>query len=147
MHGVGSPRDPKAKDERTEHRGFKAYDNQYLHIDVKYLAKTAIETLLGYLFVAIHTSTRWIFISISGNKTATNAPRFFREPSRTYPTGIWSILIDTNKPFISRFSACVSAHITSLTRFAQRSALNINWLYQLIGSSNGSKVDLRETFA
>ena len=64
MHGVGSPRDPKAKDERTEHRGFKAYDSQYLHIEVKYLAKTAIETLLGYLFVAIHTSTRWIFISI-----------------------------------------------------------------------------------
>jgi hypothetical protein len=64
MHCVGSPRDPKAKDERTEHRGFKAYDSQYLHIDVKYLAKTAIDTLLGYLFVAIHTSTRWIFISI-----------------------------------------------------------------------------------
>ena len=64
MHCIGSPRDPKARDERTEHRGFKAYDSQYLHIDVKYLAKTAIETLLGYLFVAIHTSTRWIFISI-----------------------------------------------------------------------------------
>ena len=36
MHGVGSHRDPKAKNERTEHRDFKAYDSQYLHIDVKY---------------------------------------------------------------------------------------------------------------
>ena len=79
MHGVGSPHDLKDKNESTEHSGFKEYDGQYLHIEMKYSAQTAIETLLGYLFVAIHMATRWIFISIYRNKTATNARRFFRE--------------------------------------------------------------------
>ena len=37
MHGVGSSLNLKAKDERTEQIGLKAYDSQYLHIDVKYL--------------------------------------------------------------------------------------------------------------
>ena len=72
---------------------------------------------------------------------------FFRELEDIYPKGVCSNLIDTDKPFIDRFSAYESANITSLTRFAQRSALNINWLYQLIGSSNGSKADLGKTLA
>ena len=147
MHGLGSPHDLKAKDERTEHSGFKAFDRQYLHIDVKYLAQTANETLRGYFFVAFHRVIGWIFIAIYRNKTATDARYFFRELEDIYPKGVCSNLIDTDKPFIDRFSAYESANITSLTRFAQRSALNINWLYQLIGSSNGSKVDLVETFA
>ena len=54
MHGLGSPLDLKAEDERTEHSGFKAFDRQYRHIDVKYLAQTANETLRGYFFVAFH---------------------------------------------------------------------------------------------
>ena len=128
MHGLGSPRDLKAKDERTEHSGFKAFDHQYLHIDVKYLAQTAHETLRGYLFVAFHSVIRWNFIAIYRNKTATDARCFFRGLENIYPTGIFSNLIDTDKQFIDRLSTYESANITSWTRFAQRPALNIDWL-------------------
>ena len=88
MHGVGSPLNLKAKDERTEQSGFEAYDSQYLHIDVKYLVQTANETLRGYLFVAFHRVTRWNFIAIYRNKTATHVMCFFRELQDIYPTGI-----------------------------------------------------------
>ena len=128
MHGLGSPRDLKAKDERTEHSGFKAFDHQYLHIDVKYLAQTAHETLRGYLFVAFHSVIRWNFIAIYRKKTATDARCFFSGLEDIYPAGIYSNLIDTDKQFIDQFSTYESANITSLTRFAQRPALNIDWL-------------------
>jgi hypothetical protein len=138
MHGLGSLRDIKAKDERTEHSGFKAFDHQYLHINVKYLAQKANETLRGYRFVAFQRVIRWNFVSIYRNKTATDARCFFRKLEDIYPTGVCSNLIDTDKPFIDRFSAYESANITSLTRFAQRLALNTDWLYKPIEWSSGS---------
>ena len=53
-HGIGNLRDPKAKDARRKHSGFKACEPGYLHIDVKYLPQMADQTSRRYLFVAIH---------------------------------------------------------------------------------------------
>ena len=93
-HDVGSLRDLKAKDDKPEHSGFKAYEPGYIHVDVKYLPRMANETSRGYLFVAIDRATRWVFIAIYRNKTAANARRFLRDLERACPIHIRTILTD-----------------------------------------------------
>jgi len=36
-HGLGNLRDLQAQSPRPKHKAFKAYENGYLHVDVKYL--------------------------------------------------------------------------------------------------------------
>ena len=60
-HGVGNLRDLQAKALRPAHKAFKAfkaYEPDYLHVDVKYRPQMADETSRRYLFVAIDRATR-----------------------------------------------------------------------------------------
>ena len=70
-HGVGNLRDLKARDARSKHSRFKAYEPGYIHIDVKYLPEMADEPPRRYLwehqFVAIDKATR---LALFGSTTA-----------------------------------------------------------------------------
>jgi hypothetical protein len=87
-HGVGNLRDLKVKVVRPKHSGFKAYEPEYLHIDVKYLPQMAVQTSRRYLFVAMDRATRWVFTRIYNSKTAANARRFLRDLERACPMRI-----------------------------------------------------------
>ena len=52
--------------------------------------------------MAIDRATRWVFIAIYRNKTATNARRFLRDLERACPIRIRTILTDNSKKFIDR---------------------------------------------
>jgi transposase-like protein len=93
-HGVGNLRDLQAKEVRSKHSAFKAYEPGYIHIDVKYLPQMADENRRRYLFVAIDRATRWVFIRIFTAKTAANARRFLRDLARACPIRIRTILTD-----------------------------------------------------
>jgi len=101
-HGVGNLRALKPKAPKPGHEPFKAYEPGYIHIDVKYLPKMADEPRRRYLFVAIDRATRWVFVRICKARTATNAARFLREPERSCPMHIRTILADNGKEFTDR---------------------------------------------
>jgi transposase InsO family protein len=101
-HGVGNLRDMKARASKPKHSAFKAYEPGYIHIDVKYLPQMQDETKRRYLFVAIDRATRWVFIRVYSNKTATNARRFLRDLERAFPIRIRTILTDNGKEFTDR---------------------------------------------
>lgn len=102
LHGVGNLRDLKAKDARPKHSGVKAYEPEYIHIDVKYLPQMADETSRRYLFVTIDRATGWVFIPIYNNKTAANARRFLRDLERACSIRIRTILTENGREFTDR---------------------------------------------
>jgi transposase InsO family protein len=101
-HGVGILLDLKAKDARSKHSGFKAYQPSYIRIDVKYLPQVEGQSSWRYLFVAIDRATRWVFICIYNTKTTANARRFLRDLERACPIHIRIILINKGKEFTDR---------------------------------------------
>ena len=52
--------------------------------------------------MAIDRATRWVFIAIYPNKTATNTRRFLRDLERACPIPIRTILTDNGKEFTDR---------------------------------------------
>ena len=101
-HGVGNLRDLQAQLPRPKHKAFKAYEPDYLHVDVKYLPQMADESSRRYLFVAIDRATRWVFIRICKFKTAANARRYLRDLERACPMRIRTILMDYGREFTDR---------------------------------------------
>ena len=73
-HGAGSLRALKPKEARPEHGTFKAYEPGYLHIDVKYLPQMADENRRRYLFLAIDTATRWVFVRLNSGADRGQCP-------------------------------------------------------------------------
>ena len=110
-HGVGNPRDLKAKVARPGYSGFKAYEPGYLHIDVKYLPQMADQTSRRYLFVAIDRATRRVFIRIHSSKAAANARRFPRDMGSglaPFASEPYSRTMGRSSPTVSL--ACASAN-------------------------------------
>lgn len=60
------------------------------------------ESRLDYLFVAIDTATRWVFIRVLKSKTAANARRLLRDLEHLCPLRIRTILTDNGKEFTDR---------------------------------------------
>lgn len=101
-HGVGSLRDLEPAPAKRPGKPFKAYDPGYFHIDVKYLPQMRDETSRRYLFVAIDRATRWVFVQIKPNKTASAARAFLNALQKAAPCHIQTILTDNGSEFTDR---------------------------------------------
>jgi transposase InsO family protein len=99
-HGIS--RLPRETKDITAHKPFKAYAPGFLHVDVKYLPQMADEEKRRYLFVAIDRATRWVFIQIKPNKTATAAKSFLMALHKVCPIKITRLLTDNGKEFTDR---------------------------------------------
>jgi len=79
-----------------------------------------------HLFVAIDRATRWVFVRIYKVRTATNAGRFLREPERSCPMRIRTILADNGKEFTDRLFGLRGREATGTHAFDElRAALGI----------------------
>ena len=105
-HGVSNLKDLVPKDEKGEpkKKNFKDYEPGYVHVDVKYLPKMPDETSRKYLFVGIDRATRWIYLEILPEKSASNASDFLKRFIDKVPFKIKIILTDNGKEFTDRFS-------------------------------------------
>ncbi len=104
-HGVGSLTALKPAAPKVPHKAFRAYEPGYLHMDIKYLPQMQDETKRRYLFVAIDRATRWVFVSIKGNKTAASARSFLDALHKASPIRITRLLTDNGKEFTDRLFA------------------------------------------
>ena len=105
-HGVSNLKNLVPKDEKGEpkKKNFKDYEPGYVHVDVKYLPKMPDETSRKYLFVGIDRATRWVYLEILPEKTASNASDFLKRLIDKAPFKIKIILTDNGKEFTDRFS-------------------------------------------
>ena len=55
------------------HKAFKSYEPGFVHMDVKYLPQMQDESRRRYLFVAIDRATRWVFVALKKDKSASPA--------------------------------------------------------------------------
>jgi len=101
-HGVGSLRDLEPMTPAKTSKPFKAYDPGYFHMDVKYLPQMPDETARRYLFVAIDRATRWVFVQIKSNKTASSAKAFLNALQKAAPCHIRTLLTDNGSEFTDR---------------------------------------------
>ncbi len=67
---------PKAEDSSKPLKKFKNYEPGFVHVDVKYLPQMPDETHRRYLFVAIDRASRWVYLELLDDKTATSASGF-----------------------------------------------------------------------
>ncbi|SFD96418.1 Transposase InsO and inactivated derivatives, partial [Thiohalospira halophila DSM 15071] len=99
-HGISTM--PTEAKPRRPSKPFKAYDPGYLHVDVKYLPQMADEDRRRYLFVAIDRATRWVFVEICADKSASTARCFLRNLHKACPVRIRTLLTDNGKEFTDR---------------------------------------------
>ncbi|SFD82896.1 Transposase and inactivated derivatives, IS30 family [Thiohalospira halophila DSM 15071] len=99
-HGISTM--PTEAKPRRPSKPFQAYDPGYLHVDVKYLPQMADEDRRRYLFVAIDRATRWVFVDICADKSASTARRFLRKLHKACPVRIRTLLTDNGKEFTDR---------------------------------------------
>jgi len=104
-HGVGKLRDLLPAAPKQAHKPFKDYEPGFVHIDVKYLPQMPGQSKRRYLFVAIDRATRWVFVQIKPNKTATSARAFLNALAKACPIRISRILTDNGKEFTDRLFA------------------------------------------
>lgn len=98
----GHSRLPSTEEAARPSKPFKAYEPGYVHIDLKYLPQMADEKHRRYVFVAIDRATRWVFIALKPNKTATAARSFLDALQKAAPFHIRTILTDNGKEFTDR---------------------------------------------
>ncbi len=91
-HGLRRLRDCKAKGDKSKFSGSRASEVGNIHIDVKYPPHMANKTLRGYLIVAIHGASRWVFITMYHHKTAETARGFLGDLKRACPMRSRTIL-------------------------------------------------------
>jgi transposase InsO family protein len=115
-HGVG---DLLPAAEKAPHKPFKAYLPGCLHMDVKYLPQMADQTGRSYLFVAIDRATRWVFIAIKPNKSATSARAFLKALAKACPIKITKLLTDNGKEFTDRLFGAQDRQPTEQHQFDQ----------------------------
>jgi len=69
---------PKEEGTQTPAKPFKEYAPGFVHIDVKYLPQLPDQDQRTYLFAAIDRATRWVYVEILKDKSATAAAAFFK---------------------------------------------------------------------
>lgn len=105
-YGVGRLKDLIPQTEPAPSpKSFKAYELGYVHIDVKYLLQMPDETQCRYLFVGINRATRWVYMEVLSDKTATSARLFLKRLVKRSPFKVRVTLTDNGKEFIDRFCA------------------------------------------
>jgi len=92
-----------ASGEKKVKKSFKDYEPGFIHIDIKYLPKMPDETGRNYLFVAIDRATRWVYLEIFPDKTASSAQRFLEVVVEQAPFHITKLLTDNGKEFTDRY--------------------------------------------
>jgi transposase InsO family protein len=104
-HGVGNLKALLPEQPREPAKGFKLYEPDYVHVDIKYLPQMPGEDQRRYLFVAIDRATRWVFVQIKSSKTAANAQAFLKALHKACPIRITRVLTDNGKEFTDRLFA------------------------------------------
>ena len=63
------------------------------------------EAQRSYLLVGIDRATRWVYVEVIKNKTATAAKAFFNRLVEAAPFKVTKVLTDNGKEFTDRFCA------------------------------------------
>jgi transposase InsO family protein len=84
---------------------FKDYEPGYLHIDIKYLPQMPDETSRRYLFVAIRSRTRWVFMEIYSDQSDSSSTDFLIKVKKACPINIVKLLTDNGSQFTDRFTS------------------------------------------
>lgn len=90
---------------KTKTKSFKDYEPGFIHVDVKYLPQMPEERHHKYLFAAIDRASRWVYIEIRADKSATSASSFLENLTKKIPFVITKVLTDNGKEFTDRFCA------------------------------------------
>ncbi len=77
----------------------------FVHVAVKYLPQMPDQDQRTYLFAAIDRATRWVYVEILEDKSATTASGFFKRLIDHVPFTISKVLTDNGKEFTDRFCA------------------------------------------
>ena len=104
-HGVGNLNALKPPPPQEPHKAFKSYEPGFVHMDVKYLPQMQDESRRRYLFVAIDRATRWVFVALKKDKSATSARAFLNALHKACPIRIHKRLSDNGKEFTDRLFA------------------------------------------
>ena len=98
---------------------FKDYAPGFVHVDVKYLPQMPDEDQRTYLFAAIDRATRWVYVEILQDKSATSAAGFLRRLIDHAPFTIRKLLTDNGKEFTDRCCAPGERQPTAAHAFDQ----------------------------
>ena len=106
-HGASRLRDliPQEEGAKPAYKPFKEYQPGFLHVDIKYLPRMPDEAQRSYLLVGIDRATRWVYVEVIKNKTATAAKAFFNRLVEAAPFKVTKVLTDNGKEFTDRFCA------------------------------------------
>lgn len=104
-YGVGNLNALKPATPQEPHKAFKSYAPGFVHMDVKYLPQMQDESRRRYLFVAIDRATRWVFVALKKDKSATSARAFLNALHKACPIRIHKRLSDNGKEFTDRLFA------------------------------------------
>jgi IS30 family transposase len=93
-HGVSRLADliPREEPDKTPHKAFKEYQPGFIHVDVKYLPQMPDEASRSYLFAAIDRASRWVYVEILPNKSASHASAFLKRLIKAAPFTITKVL-------------------------------------------------------
>ncbi|WP_133513057.1 IS481 family transposase [Candidatus Thiosymbion oneisti] len=106
------------------HKTFKDYAPGFVHVDVKYLPQMPDQDQRTDLFAAIDRATRWVYVEILKDKSATTASGFLKRLIDTAPFKITTLLTDNGKEFTDRFCASGERQPTAAHAFDQVCADN-----------------------
>jgi transposase-like protein len=112
----------EGSDKETPVKTFKDYAPGYVHVDIKYLPKMPDEIAHKYLFVAIDRASRWVYVEIRADKSATSASAFMENLVKKAPFKVVKVLTDNGKEFTDRFCATGSRTPTGDHKFDQSCA-------------------------
>ncbi len=106
-HGISNLKAlmPKEEGAKTPVKTFKDYAPGFVHVDVKYLPQMPDEDHRRYLFAAIDRATRWVYVELLTDKSATSASGFLTRLIDQAPFTISKLLTDNGKEFTDRFCA------------------------------------------
>ena len=106
-HGVSNLKALRPEEDGTKPpvKTFKAYAPGFVHVNVKYLPQMPDQDQRRYLFVAVDRATRWVYVEILKDKSATAASDFLKRLINKAPFKITKALTDNGKAFTDRFCA------------------------------------------
>lgn len=98
-HGVSRLRDLIPTQPKGSSKPLNADDIGNFYINIKCLPKTQDEPQDNYLFIAIDRATRWVYLTIKRDNTATCARAFLKALHKESPLKIKSVLTNNSKAF------------------------------------------------
>jgi transposase InsO family protein len=125
-HGVSDLKAllPKEEGQKPAPASFKEYEPGFVHVDVKYLPQMPDETEHQYLFAAIDRASRWVYVELLRDKSASSAQGFLKRLIEAAPFTITRVLTDNGKEFTDRFCARGERQPSGAHPFDQTCTLN-----------------------